>query len=428
MPALNIENLSGLQAHHLHAIMYLAFLKDGRTRGDCDSCSRKSDGSCSRKKKKDKEKGKEDSSVRQEEETEKLMKELDRDIARMLADDLDAYDHNADKKEYLVHVKDVSRDIPGHVLPPRVEEVQEVESAVNAADVRNEPGPGILEVCEATSMDQFMPGTSSEQDPSASENRTSEQDTKSSLGKVAQPAREKSSGSCTAISQQDILQVADSEGANTLTPSTTASAAQSHAESKVEQENHEKDVSASDDMEEASFSSLHTSCTPGFYEILLELIQNREFQAVKLASMQLTATKALSAILHCSRFTEMLLVPRVNLQRDGSQEKALLEDLAAQKDEDLKAAVRAIMRQLVHRATFPSPFRRAVSLSELERSFTVLHSDIVRTMAEESVGIPPMEGKKLKLSADYMAWYLWYLNFLHVEARNEYIIVILYFF
>ncbi|PVD19395.1 hypothetical protein C0Q70_19883 [Pomacea canaliculata] len=344
MPALNIENLSGLQAHHLHAIMYLAFLKDGRTRGDCDSCSRKSDGSCSCKKKKDKEKGKEDSSVRQEEETEKLMKELDRDIARMLADDLDAYDHNADKKEYLVHVKDVSRDIPGHVLPPRVEEVQE-----------------------------------------------------SSLGKVAQPAREKSSGSCTAISQQDILQVADSEGANTLTPSTTASAAQSHAESKVEQENHEKDVSASDDMEEASFSSLHTSCTPGFYEILLELIQNREFQAVKLASMQLTAIKALSAILHCSRFTEMLLVPRVNLQRDGSQEKALLEDLAAQKDEDLKAAVRAIMRQLVHRATFPSPFRRAVSLSELERSFTVLHSDIVRTMAEESVGIPPMEGKKLKL-------------------------------
>ena len=38
--------------------------------------------------------------AKQAEETEQLMKELDRDISRMLADDLDSYDHNADKKDF----------------------------------------------------------------------------------------------------------------------------------------------------------------------------------------------------------------------------------------------------------------------------------------------------------------------------------------
>ena len=123
-----------------------------------------------------------------------------------------------------------------------------------------------------------------------------------------------------------------------------------------------------------------------------DISHNREFQAVKLAAVQLLAIKTLSSIITCGRFRELLLVPRATLQPDGSQEKSLLEDLAAQKDEDLKSAVRSIMRHLVHRATMPSPFRRVVSLSELERSFTVLHTDIIRTMAEEQLGLPVAEG------------------------------------
>ena len=124
-----------------------------------------------------------------------------------------------------------------------------------------------------------------------------------------------------------------------------------------------------------------------------DIAHNREFQAVKLAAVQLLAIKTLSSVVTCGRFRELLLVPRATPQPDGSQEKSLLEDLAAQKDEDLKSAVRSIMRHLVHRATMPSPFRRVVSLSELERSFAVLHTDIIRTMAEEQLGLPVAEGQ-----------------------------------
>ena len=59
-------------------------------------CSKRRDSNGSSRRKKE-----EASAAKQAEEIEKLMKELDRDISSMLADDLDSYDHNADKKEYL---------------------------------------------------------------------------------------------------------------------------------------------------------------------------------------------------------------------------------------------------------------------------------------------------------------------------------------
>ena len=59
-------------------------------------CSKRRDSSGSSRRKKE-----EATAAKQAEEIEKLMKELDRDISSMLADDLDSYDHNADKKEYM---------------------------------------------------------------------------------------------------------------------------------------------------------------------------------------------------------------------------------------------------------------------------------------------------------------------------------------
>ena len=128
-----------------------------------------------------------------------------------------------------------------------------------------------------------------------------------------------------------------------------------------------------------------------------DLTYSREFQAIKLASIQMVAIKTLAAVISCGRFRELLLVPRATLHSDGSQEKSLLEDLAAERDEDLKLAMRNIVRHLVHRATMPSPFRRVVSMVELERSFSVLHADIIRTMTEEHLGLPVLEGRKAML-------------------------------
>nr|KAG5688183.1 hypothetical protein BaRGS_021374 [Batillaria attramentaria] len=238
MPQLNLDALNGLQARHLHAIMNVAFLREGRLRGDSDansSSSKAPDSNTSSRKKK------EELLAKQAAETEQLMKELDRDIARMLDDDLDSYDHNADKKEYF--------------------------------------------------------------------------DEKPAAGKVSS-----------------------------------------------------KEV-----------------------DMITDLTHSREFQAVKLAAVQLVAVKALSNIISCSRFQELLLVPCATLQSDSSPDKSLLEDLAFHQDEDLKMAVRSVVRHLVHRATLPSPFRRSVSLAELERSFTVLHSDIVRTLVEERLGMPSLD-------------------------------------
>jgi hypothetical protein len=41
--------------------------------------------------------------------------------------------------------------------------------------------------------------------------------------------------------------------------------------------------------------------------------QYREFQAVKLAAVQMVAIKTLASVLSCGRFKEMLLVPRYNV-------------------------------------------------------------------------------------------------------------------
>ena len=67
-------------------------------------------------------------------------------------------------------------------------------------------------------------------------------------------------------------------------------------------------------------------------------------------------------------------------------------DLAAQKDEEVKIALRSIVRAMVQRATSPFPFRRLVSLAQLERLFTVLHTDMVRSLAEEQLGVQSSSG------------------------------------
>jgi hypothetical protein len=80
--------------YHFHLLAMTAVL-----------CSRRRESSGSRRKRE------EAAAAKQAEETEQLMKELDRDIKRMLSDDLDAYDHNADKKDYLAGEEDTNRKV-----------------------------------------------------------------------------------------------------------------------------------------------------------------------------------------------------------------------------------------------------------------------------------------------------------------------------
>ncbi|KAK7116135.1 hypothetical protein V1264_001871 [Littorina saxatilis] len=376
--SLNLETVSGLQAQHLHTIMHIAFLRDTwRSRGDSDPHRRRDSSGSGRRKRE------EASTAKQMEE--RLMKELDRDISRMLNDDLDSYDHNADKKEYLGEETEHKQD--GELKPDPdssaggPQTVQEGECSHSPMSKQNSPMQGLIEVCEELDSEEFQGAAEAGQCevsvlPQASNVEVGKADARDRDADISASAP----GLCGSsdVPPQSSLSVEDAAGASSTGEPEARDAASSASkpESKPGPENE-----GSRDKEPEGTSTDHKA----------DLSQNREFQAVKLAAVQLLAVKTLSAIISCGRFRELLLVPRATLQPEGSQEKSLLEDLAAQKDEDLKSAVRSVVRQLVQRATMPSPFRRVVSLGELERSFTVLHADIVRTMVEEQLGLPVAE-------------------------------------
>ncbi|KAL8615069.1 hypothetical protein ACOMHN_013603 [Nucella lapillus] len=387
----NLETVSGLQAPHLHTIMHLAFLRDSRARGDSDPNSKRSDSSASSRKKKEAE------NAKQAEETEQLMKELDRDISRMLAEDMDTYDHNADKKESLHADQAEGKQASRHYCQrgclffncddgaPNV--AQDAGGELFLADngecsmSSQAAEEGMIEVCGelamqgAASSDQpHSPSVHIAPEADTVEVEDREQDTMLSATTLADPASDPTEEQTYKHDEDGKM-----ESSNDMTESVDAASSASKPDRK---DLTQADSGGDKDHEETSSERRGMSS---------DLSHNREFQAIRLAAVQLVAVKTLSAILSCGRFRELLLVPRATLQPDGSQEKSLLEDLAAQRDEDLKSAVRSVVKQLVHRATMPSPFRRVVSRAELERSFAVLHTDIIRTMAEEQLGLPVVE-------------------------------------
>ena len=85
-------------------------------------------------------------------------------------------------------------------------------------------------------------------------------------------------------------------------------------------------------------------------------------------------------------------VPKIPAGQDET-DKQFLDSLIGQRDNGLKTAVRQMMRLLVARSTYPSPFRRAVPLNELERAFCVLHGSIISALAEEKFALSGLEGK-----------------------------------
>ncbi|KAK7467957.1 hypothetical protein BaRGS_00036800 [Batillaria attramentaria] len=389
MPQLNLDALNGLQARHLHAIMNVAFLREGRLRGDSDansSSSKAPDSNTSSRKKK------EELLAKQAAETEQLMKELDRDIARMLDDDLDSYDHNADKKEYFdekpaagkVETSETQTGIENEAASVEARETDERPTAL-------EDQEAVIELCMEDSdsnseMLSAAPSVGAESSTSTvvPQIRADEMDLDTPGSDLACSAAEAEPEvkECSRPSLEDSGTEASSESA----PSTDVASSQTSSEMRSSAEGQGAADSSGDKVEEESPLTASKEV-----DMITDLTHSREFQAVKLAAVQLVAVKALSNIISCSRFQELLLVPCATLQSDSSPDKSLLEDLAFHQDEDLKMAVRSVVRHLVHRATLPSPFRRSVSLAELERSFTVLHSDIVRTLVEERLGMPSLD-------------------------------------
>ena len=120
----------------------------------------------------------------------------------------------------------------------------------------------------------------------------------------------------------------------------------------------------------------------------------KEIQILKFSALQLQAVKALSALASSEKFAELLLVPRSSLS-ENVEDKQLLETLSAYRDEAMKDSFRKMIKLFVARSVYPSPFKRAVPLTEIERAFSVLQNSIVQHMAEDKLGIKHLEGKFL---------------------------------
>ncbi|XP_021933596.1 probable E3 ubiquitin-protein ligase HERC1 isoform X3 [Zootermopsis nevadensis] len=148
-----------------------------------------------------------------------------------------------------------------------------------------------------------------------------------------------------------------------------------------------------------------------------------EVVCLQLAFLQLAALKTLATLLNCGRYSELLLVPNAVLQNsyDGidkdkemvgnaelKQQRPEMETSKEQRDTDetlkdssclmqeeaeLRSALKHIMRFMVSKSVQQCRLRSLVSLSELERVETVLHSLYVHAKAEEGLHIQETETK-----------------------------------
>uniref|UniRef100_A0A0L8HTX3 HECT-type E3 ubiquitin transferase n=1 Tax=Octopus bimaculoides TaxID=37653 RepID=A0A0L8HTX3_OCTBM len=117
----------------------------------------------------------------------------------------------------------------------------------------------------------------------------------------------------------------------------------------------------------------------------------------RMASLKLAALRMLYRVLLTNKYTEMLLVPKSDLRAESS--KALPDGTVVRRDDDMKGELRAIMKQMVKLATVPSPFRRLVSLVELERAQNVLYQVMIQTQSDNQANLAQYEEQLDKLRA-----------------------------
>lgn len=106
--------------------------------------------------------------------------------------------------------------------------------------------------------------------------------------------------------------------------------------------------------------------------------------------------KSLGTIIGCSKYAEMLLVPKMETSNQpvkwqNSKEKSSSQSTSSSSRpsspkssdsndppksgeclEELRSTLRSIMRRLVKQAVMPSPIKRVVSVAELERAQAML--------------------------------------------------------
>ncbi|XP_038640315.1 probable E3 ubiquitin-protein ligase HERC1 isoform X8 [Scyliorhinus canicula] len=114
-----------------------------------------------------------------------------------------------------------------------------------------------------------------------------------------------------------------------------------------------------------------------------DLVQS-EIRAVQLSYLCLGAMKALSALLSCSKYAELLLIPKVLTENGHNSDCA--GSPVIQDDVEMRAALQFLMRHMVKRAVMRSPIKRALGLSDLERAQAMIYKLIVNSLLDDQFG------------------------------------------
>ncbi|XP_024118845.1 probable E3 ubiquitin-protein ligase HERC1 isoform X2 [Oryzias melastigma] len=125
---------------------------------------------------------------------------------------------------------------------------------------------------------------------------------------------------------------------------------------------------------------------------LSSITAQSEMNAVQLSYLYLGAMKTLSALLSCSKYAELLLIPKVIPETVASSHNADLNMSSSggaasppmwQEEVEMRAALQFLMRHMVKRAVMRSPIKRALGLADLERAQAMIYKLVVNGLLEE---------------------------------------------
>ncbi|XP_072409417.1 probable E3 ubiquitin-protein ligase HERC1 isoform X1 [Chiloscyllium punctatum] len=114
-----------------------------------------------------------------------------------------------------------------------------------------------------------------------------------------------------------------------------------------------------------------------------DLVQS-EIRAVQLSYLCLGAMKTLSVLLSCSKYAELLLIPKVLTENGHNSDCA--GSPVIQDDVEMRTALQFLMRHMVKRAVMRSPIKRALGLTDLERAQAMIYKLIVNSLLDDQFG------------------------------------------
>ncbi|KTF84357.1 hypothetical protein cypCar_00021780, partial [Cyprinus carpio] len=127
-----------------------------------------------------------------------------------------------------------------------------------------------------------------------------------------------------------------------------------------------------------------------------EAAAQMEVHAVQLSYLYLGAMKTLSVLLSCSKYAELLLIPKVTPDSGHNADCASPGVNVCQEEAELRSALQFLMRHMVKRAVMRSPIKRALGLADLERAQAMIYKLVVNSLLEEKEGHMDTECEELE--------------------------------